>query len=71
MRHRAALVDSDSYRPGGLSICLSLPTRNEAIIPPRMVVKMRYNELKWLLAAVISVINQIKIVRSEEQKKEL
>lgn len=33
-----------------------------------VAVKIRDNELKCLLAAVISVINQIKITRSEEQK---
>lgn len=34
-------------------------------------VKIRDNELKCLLAAVISVINPIKIIKSEEQTKEL
>lgn len=37
---------------------------------PRMkAVKMRDNELKCPLAAVISVINLIKIIRGEEQKR--
>lgn len=34
-----------------------------------MVVKIRDNELKCLLAAVISVLNQIKIIRSEEPEE--
>ena len=35
-----------------------------------MIVKIRDNELKCLLAAVISVSDQMKIIKSEEQKKE-
>lgn len=35
-----------------------------------MVAKIRDNELKCLLEAVISVMEQIKIIRGEEQQKE-
>lgn len=37
---------------------------------PWMIVKIRDNELKCLLAAVISVSDQKKIIKSEEQEKE-
>lgn len=37
---------------------------------PRMIVKIRDNELKCLLAAVIRVSDQMNIIKSEEQKKE-
>lgn len=37
---------------------------------PGLIVKIRGNEFKCLLAAVISVSDQMKIIKSEEQKKE-
>lgn len=34
-----------------------------------MLVKIRHNEVKCLLAAIISVINQIKIIGREEKEE--
>lgn len=48
--------------------CLAYDMRSSFL--PRMIVKIRDNELKCLLAAVIRVSDQMKIIKSEEQKKE-
>lgn len=59
--HQQALVPSSQLPPITSRII-------KTTLPGMVAVKIRDNELKCLLAAVISVINQIKITRSEEQK---
>lgn len=72
MRHQALLAGTWSLHPSARLPYGSAPFLSKAgpsYLPRMKAAKMRDNELKCPLAAVISVINLIKIIRSEEQKR--
>lgn len=72
MRHEALLAGTWSLHPSARLPYGSTPFLSKAgpsYLPRMKAAKMRDNELKCPLAAVISVINLIKIIRSEEQKR--
>lgn len=74
MRHQALLAGTRSLHPSARLPYGSAPFLSKAgpsYLPRMKAAKMRDNELKCPLAAVISVINLIKIIRSEEQTRVL
>lgn len=72
MRHPTLLPRTGSFHPSAnlpRVSASSSPKAGPSYLPRIRAVKMRDNELKCPLAAVISVINLIKIIRGEEQKR--
>lgn len=71
MRHQALLAGTWSLHPSARLPYGSAPFFSKAgpsYLPRMKAAKMRDNELKCPLAAVISVINLIKIIRSEQKR---